>query len=72
MKKGKSDYILIQAGLDDLYNCEIKDCIDHPEYLRRVLQDVYDVEYESILDEMKVETEKLGLDKFKADFFKGL
>jgi hypothetical protein len=72
MKKGKADYILVQARLDDLYNCQIKDCVGHPEYLAKVLQDVYDIEYESFLDEMELETDKLGMDRFKADFFKSM
>jgi len=71
MKRGNADYILIQARLDALYNCEVNDCIDRPEYLGIVLKDVYGDEYESVLDEISLETDRLvGMDQFKANFFK--
>lgn len=70
MKHGNADYILIQSRLDALYNCEIRDCMDHPEYLQTVLKEVYPDEYESIVDEIILETDSLvNMDKFKANFF---
>ena len=71
MKRGNADYILIRARLDALYACEIGDCIDHPEYLREVLREVYEKEYGSVLDEISLETDRLvGMDQFKHNFFK--
>lgn len=71
MKRGNADYILIQARLDALYHCEVSECIDHPEYLSEVLKEVYQEEYESVLDEIRLETSRLvGMDQFKTKFFK--
>ena len=71
MKRGNADYILIHAKVDALYHCDVRECIDHPEYLREVLKEVYQEEYDSILDEISLETDRLvGMDQFKNNFFK--
>lgn len=54
MKRGNSEYNLIQARLGALYNCEVNECVDHPEYLRTVLNVVYGDDYDSILDEISL------------------
>ena len=71
MKRGNVNYNLVLAKLHALYECEISECIDHPEYLKTVLQEVYKDDYKSVLDEISLETDRLtDMDKFKANFFK--
>ncbi len=71
MKKGNVNYNLVIARLHALYNCEINECVDHPEYLKTVLKEVYKDDYNSVLDDISLETDRLeDMDKFKANFFK--
>jgi hypothetical protein len=73
MKRGNSNYVLVLARLKSLYNCEIVDCADHPEYLRTVLKEVYEADYNSVIDDISLESDRLvDIDKFKAGFFKVL
>ena len=71
MKRGNTNYHLAIAKLHTLYDCELHDCIDHPERLKTVLKEVYKEEYSSVLDEISWETDRLeDIDKFKSEFFK--
>ena len=71
MKRGNIQYNLVQAKLNSLYNCWIYQCVDHPEYLRDVLKEVYKNDYNSIIDEISAETDRItNFDKFKSTFFK--
>ena len=53
MKRGDTNYHLVVAKLNSLYNCKIADCYEHPEYLKVVLKDVYKKEYDSIVLQIK-------------------
>jgi hypothetical protein len=71
MKRGDANYHLVMAKLDSLYNCTIMDCYKHPEYLKTVLKEVYKEDYKSILDDIKLELEKLvDIGKETERFFK--
>jgi hypothetical protein len=71
MKRGNTQYNMVQAKLNSLYDCWIYQCVDHPEYLRDVLKEVYKNEYHSIIDEISMETDRItNFDKFKSNFFK--
>lgn len=71
MRRNGANYHLIQAKLDSLYGYKILDCYDHPEYLRTVLKEVYKEDYNSIIDEVKLELEQLvDMGKEIADFIK--
>ncbi|HEX9846483.1 MAG TPA: hypothetical protein VGA92_08510 [Candidatus Nitrosotenuis sp.] len=59
MRRGNTDYNLVVAKLDSLYNCTIRDCYEHPDYLRTILKDVYNDEYNNIIDEIKVQLDEL-------------
>ncbi|MEM3076211.1 MAG: hypothetical protein QXW37_06850 [Candidatus Nitrosotenuis sp.] len=39
--------------LKDDYNCYIPDCYDHPEYLKRILSDLYGNAHTAIIDSIK-------------------
>ena len=40
----------VKNRLIDDYNCSISDCYDNPEYLKRILCDLYGDSYQSILN----------------------
>ena len=58
------------ARLDTLYGCKISDCYEHPEYLKTVLKDVYQVDYKSIISQIKSYLAELANVKEIVDFFK--
>ena len=71
MRKGDVRRHLVQARLGSLYNCDVSDSYEHPEYLRAVLKDVYKEEdYNSIIEEIKLLLDELVNDKDISDFFK--
>ena len=71
MKHGNIKYNLVLSKLQASYNCGIQESLDHPEYLKDIFKDVYKEEYQSIVDEIKTESERLvDMDEFKDNFFK--
>src|SRR5579863_5048682 len=59
MRRGDTSYHLVMTRIDSLYNCTVMDCYEHPEYLKTVLKEVYKEDYKSVLDDIKLELEKL-------------
>lgn len=73
MRRGNILYNLVLAKLQAQFYCGMDNCLDHPEYLKSVMKEVYTHDYDSILDEISLETDKLtDIDKIKADFFKSM
>jgi len=70
MSKGNTRYNLAVAKLNSLYNCTIRDCYENPEYLKTVLKEVYKEDYNSIIDEIKLQLDELVNEKDIANFFK--
>ncbi|MDR3781801.1 MAG: hypothetical protein P4K92_00615 [Candidatus Nitrosotalea sp.] len=71
MRRGNVNYNLVLAKLKAQFSCGMDDCLDHPEYLKTVLKEVYKHDYNAVLDDISLETDKLtDIDKIKADFFK--
>lgn len=55
MRRGGHQYHLVLSRLKNFYNCEIIDCYDNPQYLKNVLKEAYGSDYESIVEEIKLE-----------------
>jgi hypothetical protein len=71
MRRGNANYNLVLAKLQSYYDTSIFECIDHPEYLRDILKQVYKDDYNSILTEIRMESEILDdIDDLKNKFFK--
>lgn len=71
IRSGNANYDAVLAKLRSLYNCEISECVDHPEYLRTVLNEVYKNNYNSIVEEMSLQTHRLtNMDEYKNTFYK--
>jgi len=57
------EYALLQMGTLELdkvetrlredYNCTVGDCLKHPEYLKRILCDLFGYCYQDILDDIE-------------------
>lgn len=45
----------VAKTLKDDYNCYIPDCYEHPEYLKRILSDIYGNAHLSIIDSIKAD-----------------
>lgn len=71
MRRGNADYNSVLAKLQSLYKSWIFECVDHPEYLKSVLKEVYVNDYYAIVEEIREESDRLeDIDKLKSDFFK--
>jgi len=49
LELGPPDLEMVENLLKDDYNCEISDCLEHPEYLKRVLSDLFGKSCEDLL-----------------------
>jgi len=71
MSKSNTKYNLVVAKLNSHYDCSIRDCCDKPEYLKTILKDVYKEDYNSIIEEIKLQLdEDLVKEKDMSNFFK--
>ena len=71
MRRGNANYNLVIAKLKAQFGCGMDESIDHPEYLKDILKKVYKNDYDTVLDEINEESEKLtDIDTIKANFFK--
>ncbi|HEV2192971.1 MAG TPA: hypothetical protein VGR54_05045 [Nitrosopumilaceae archaeon] len=70
MSKSNTKYNLVVAKLNSLYDCSIRDCCENPEYLKTILKEVYKEDYNSIIEEIKLQLDELVMEKDMSDFFK--
>jgi len=70
MSGGNIKYNMTVAKLNSYYDCTLRDCYEHPEYLKTVLKEVYMKDYNSIIEEIKLRLRDLVNEKDIADFFK--
>lgn len=50
---GEPVFQKVVKTLKDDYHCYIPDCYDHPEYLKRILSDLYGNAHEAIINSIK-------------------
>jgi len=70
MSMGNTKYNLVVAKLNALHDISIRDCYEHPEYLKPILKEVYIEDYDYIISEVKARLDELIDDKDMAQFFK--
>jgi hypothetical protein len=71
MRRSGAKYHLIETKLNALYDCKVWDCYEHPVYLKTVLKEVYKEDYNSVIEEIKLElSELVDMDEQKAHIFK--
>lgn len=57
---GEPVFQKIVKTLKDDYNCYIPDCYDHPEYLKRILSDLYGNAHTTIIDSIKTSLQEFS------------
>lgn len=70
MRRNDNNYHLVQAKLNTLCNRNLIDCYEYPKYLRDVLREVFKENYNSIINEVKLELGELVEEKDVSDFLK--
>ena len=71
MRSGNIYYHAVLSKLEVYYNCKGLQLLENIEHLRDVLKEVYGKQYDSILDNIREETNQLeDLEEFKIRFFK--
>ena len=70
MRRGGPQYHQIVAKLENYYDCKIFDCFEHPEYLKAVISEVYPNDYQTIIEDFKVELDDLASQKEIAEFLR--
>jgi len=55
MMRGGDRYYRFVFKLRNSYNCEIIDCYDKPQYLKNVLKEIYGNQYDSIVEDIRLE-----------------
>ena len=71
MRSGNTYYHSVLAKLESYYNCRGLQLLENIGHLRDVLKEVYGKQYDSILDNIRLETDQLDdLKEFKLRFFK--
>ncbi|MGI0073847.1 MAG: hypothetical protein ACREA3_08550 [Nitrosotalea sp.] len=70
LKMGKPVYDQVTYNLYKEYRCYIPDCYEHPEYLKRILQDLFGKSSATIVESIKKYlgeyVEQKGIDAFIA------
>ncbi len=69
MSMGNTKYNLVVAKLNALYDSDIRECCEHPEYLKAVLKDVYKEDYDYIINEVKARLDDLVSAEDMTKFF---
>ncbi|MGQ0771776.1 MAG: hypothetical protein ACT4NT_03275 [Nitrososphaerota archaeon] len=57
---GEPVFQKIVKTLKDDYDCYIPDCYDHPEYLKRILSDLYGNTHTTILNSIKANLQEFS------------
>ncbi|WP_100181854.1 hypothetical protein [Candidatus Nitrosotenuis aquarius] len=57
---GEPVYQKVTKTLKDDYGCFIPDCYEHPEYLKRILADIYGNAHMTIIDSIKSDLEEFS------------
>ena len=53
LQMGPPELDKVEARLREDYNCTIGDCLEHPEYLKQILCDLFGYCYQDILDNIE-------------------
>jgi hypothetical protein len=73
MRRGNVKYNSVLAKLKARFDCGIDECLNHLDYLKTILEEVYKKDYDAVLDEISLEAEKLtDIDTIKTNFFKAM
>ncbi len=60
MRRGNTSYNWTTTKLSSLYDCQLRDCYENPDYLKVVLKEVYGNDYKDIVNDLRVELDDLA------------
>ena len=63
LKMGEPIYEKVAASLYRQYHCTLTDCFEHPEYLNKILKEMFGVSYIVIVDSIKKQLEEFSYQK---------
>ena len=63
LNMGKKIFDEVNSRLYENYRCYLPDCFENPEYLKRVLQDLYGKASANIIQSIKKELEEFAVQK---------
>lgn len=65
---GNPEYDLVISRLKKDYNCEIEDCLEHPEYLKKILCELFGNSYQDILKSIHGTIDRTSMEQPIVDF----
>ena len=68
LEMGVLELDLVTDKLKEDYNCELSDCLDHPEYLKQILCELYGNSHEIVLNSIRESFEKTNMEKPLVNF----
>ena len=63
LKMGHPELKLVTSRLKSDFNCNISDCLEHPEYLKKVLKDIFGNCHYDIIDSINVSLKMTSMEK---------
>ncbi len=68
LEMGNLQLDLVVSKLKEDYNSEISDCLDHPEYLKQILCELYGNSHEVIIKSIHESIERTNMEKPLEEF----
>ena len=65
---GKFELDSVVCRLKENYHCEISDCLDHPEYLKQILCELFGNSHEVVIKSIQESFQKTNMEKPLVDF----
>ena len=72
LEMGKPVFQKVTKTLKDDYDCFIPDCYDHPEYLKKILSDLYGDAHVAIINSIKANLQDFSHQELIQKFFTAL
>ena len=60
---GKFELDSVVYRLKENYHCEISDCLDHPEYLKQILRELFGNSHQDILKSIHESIERTSMER---------
>lgn len=72
LRMGVPEYEKVVSKLKKDYNCSITDCDRNPEFLKRVLQDIFGNAHQTIIDDIKKQLGDAASKRYFAEFIEAM
>jgi len=68
LEMGTPELDLVISRLNEDYNCNISDCLEHPEYLKQILCELFGNSYQDILKSIHGSLQKTTMEQPLVNF----